>query len=274
MSTNHRVVAGVVPVRPRPEVIAWAASEAAARGVALDLVAAGRPTQVAESALGWAASLAAERQPGLVVCHRVVPGSAEQVLGEAAVGADLLVVGADDQSPLMEAISGSVPGALLSSAPCPLVVVPQDAEPVDGTAPVLVGVDTAEISRPALDHGFAAAARAGRPLQVVLCWSGPRDGVERRADRGEQQRALSIALSGYGERYSKVAVAELMVDADPIEELARRSRRAVLLVLGSRGRGRFASLAFGSVSRALIRRSRCPVAVLRPDLPVTTPLAS
>lgn len=274
MSTNRRIVAGVAPIRPRPEVIAWAATEAAARGAVLDLVAVGRSTQVAESALSWAASLASERQSGLTVRHRVVPGSAEQVLGEAAAGADLLVIGADDQSPFMEAISGSVPGALLNSAPCPLVVVPTDAVHPDATAPVLVGVDTAEGSRPALDHGFAAAARSGRPLHVVLCWTAPRDRTDRRTDRAEQHRALSIALSGYAEHYPDVPVTELVLDADPIEELARRSRRAALLVLGSRGRGRLASLAFGSVSRALIRRSHCPVAVLRPGVPVTTPLAS
>ena len=38
-----------------------------------------------------------------------------------------------------------------------------------------------------------------------------------------------------------------LLDGDPIEELGRRSRRAALLVLGSRGRGRLASMAFGSV---------------------------
>lgn len=272
-----RVVAGVSPFGPRPELVSWAAGEAASRGATLELVTAtparaetdpGSP--VARAALTWAATLAAQCQPGLAVVTGVVPGPPEQALRAAAAGADLLVVGADDQSAFVEAITGSVPGALLISAPCPMVVVPKDAEPADDAAPVLVGVDTAEGSWPALEYAFAAAARSGRTLSAVLCATTPRD----RDEHAERQHALSDALAWFTERYPGVPATDHIVDVDPTEELTRRSRRAALLVLGSRGRGRLASMAFGSVSRTLIRRGHCPVAVLGPGVPAIASAAS
>jgi nucleotide-binding universal stress UspA family protein len=264
----NRVIAGIPPTEPRSEMVIWAATEAAARGARLDLVTACPPPPgtdrngAAHAASAWAARLATEYQPDLRVIARLVQGPPEEVLRAEGVGADLLVIGADDQNPFMEAIVGSVPGALLTTAACPIVVVPKGAEPAPKAAPVLVGVDTAETSRAALDYAFASADRGGQPLDVVLCYTPPRDRVGRRASFADARRSLAEALSGFAEQYPNVAVTELFVDGDPIEELARRSRKAALLVLGSRGRGRLASMAFGSVSRSLIRRSHCPVAVL------------
>ena len=265
---TRRVVAGVSPFDARPELLAWAAAEAGARHAALELVSACPPRAGAEvvDAVRTSLAEAGRSVSGVEVRTRTVIGPAEHVLRAAADGADLLVVGADDHSPFVEAITGSVPGGLLTTSPCPLVVVPKDAAPVGPAAPVLVGVDTAEASRAALNYAFAAAARSGRDLHVVLCWTAPRERAERVLERAREHRALAISLAGYGERYPGVAVAELVVDDDPVTELTRRARRAALLVLGSRGRGRLASMAFGSVSRTLIRSSRCPVAVIRPDL--------
>jgi nucleotide-binding universal stress UspA family protein len=271
-----RIVAGVSPVEPRGEVVAWAGREADLRHAVLELVSAcplrGRagPAETTDG-LRWAETLAAASRPGLPVASRVVNGAPEQALRAEAVGAELLVVGGDDQSPFREAIVGSVPGALLTTAPCPMVVVPKGAEVDTGAdAPVLVGVDTAQTSSAALDYGFAAASRSRRGLHVVLCWTAPRERAERRAEHAEQRRALAVSLAGFGALYPDVAVAELLVDGDPVEELTRRSRRAALLVLGSRGRGRLASMAFGSVSRTLIRNSRCPVAVIGSQVPAAS----
>jgi nucleotide-binding universal stress UspA family protein len=268
----RRVVAGVSPFDARPEVLAWAAAEAEARHAALELVSACPARQAGDVVGAAVVRLAAARRsvalrhPGVEVRSRTAIGPAEHVLRAAADGADLLVVGADDHSPFVEAITGSVPGGLLTTSPCAMVVVPKDAAPAGPAAPVLVGVDTAETSRAALNYAFATAARTGRDLHVVLCWTAPRERAERVAERAREHRALSISLAGYGERYPDVAAAELVVDDDPVVELTRRARRAALLVLGSRGRGRLASMAFGSVSRTLIRSSRCPVAVIRPGL--------
>jgi nucleotide-binding universal stress UspA family protein len=260
--TDH-VVAGVSPLAPRPETVAWAAGEAMARGAVLEVVSAcpdrtPGDLDAAREALRQAVALAEERAPGVEVVTRVISGAPEPVLRAEATGAGLLVVGADDQGPLLEAITGSVPGGLLSTAPCPLVVVPKDAAPPGDAAPILVGVDCAESSRAVLDHAFSVAERSGRDLHVVHCWTAPRD--------PEEHRAIASCLAGYVEAYPSVVATDVEVEEDPVTELARRSRQAALLVLGSRGRGRLASMAFGSVSRTLIRRCRCPVVVLRADL--------
>jgi nucleotide-binding universal stress UspA family protein len=271
MTTRPRVVAGIAPLSPRPEVVAWAAAEAQARRAVLELVSVCPPRQ-ADSACAAASECLHEASRRLAAtCSeveavtRVIVGQPEHVLRAEATGADLLVVGADDHSPFVEAITGSVPGGLLTTAPCPMVVVPKDAVPAEHTAPILVGVDTADTSRAALEYGFAAADRSGRELHALLCWTAPRDRAERQAERDREHRALAVALAGYTERYPDVAVTEFLVDDDPVTELTRRARRAALLVLGSRGRGRLASMAFGSVSRTLIRSSRCPVTVARSE---------
>ncbi len=244
------VVAGVSPLRTRPEVVAWAATEAWQRSATLELVTVGttQPAGLAQQAI--------EHGPGLAVVTKIVAGPVEQALSDAAIGADLLVIGASSQSPFAEAITGSVPGALLTVAPCPVVVVPRNAEPAAGTAPIIVSVDSANTSLLVLEYAFAAAARSDHPLVALFCGS-----------------ALGNRIDGVAERYPGVPVTELRVDNDPIPELTRRSERAALLVLGSRGRGSLTSLAFGSVSRTLIRSSHCPVAVLGPGL-VVTDLAS
>ena len=51
---------------------------------------------------------------------------------------------------------------------------------------------------------------------------------------------------------------------DPREQLLELSKRAALVVVGSRGRGKVRSLLLGSVGVALVRHSACPVVIHRP----------
>jgi nucleotide-binding universal stress UspA family protein len=53
------------------------------------------------------------------------------------------------------------------------------------------------------------------------------------------------------------------VRGDPVVELLDHSEGASLLVVGSRGRGGFIGLVLGSVSRRILKRATCPVAVVR-----------
>ncbi len=269
---RRRVVTGVSSVDYRLPLVRWAADEAAARGAELRLVTAVPrraaperylPADTAEALrtaararLTQAAKEASVRRPDLFVTTEVVSGPPAEALHGAAAEADLLVVGADDQSPFAEAISGSVPGALLTTSPCPIAVVPQSELVVRADVPVLVALDGAGTSRAALAYAFAAADRSGRALVALHCV--PADGRDGMADP-EQARAL-LAFDAL---YPDVAVTEEVVEGDPANVLTDRSRDAALLVLGSRGRGRLASGLFGSVSRNLIRRSGCPVVVAR-----------
>ncbi len=162
------------------------------------------------------------------------------------------MVGADDASPFVEAISGSVPGELLTTTPCPLVVVPRQELTASASALVVVALDEPSASQAALAYAFAAASRSGRALAVVRC-----------VPSGGPAADDARALIGFGELYPDVTVSVEVIEAEPRDALVRVSRSAALLVLGSRGRGRLASGLFGSVSRHLIRRSVCPVVVAR-----------
>jgi nucleotide-binding universal stress UspA family protein len=52
------------------------------------------------------------------------------------------------------------------------------------------------------------------------------------------------------------------VVGDPVEELAKRSEAADLLLTGSRGYGPMRAVLLGSVSGRLVREADCPVIVV------------
>lgn len=277
------VVVGVSTFDSRRSLVAWAAAEAAARDAELRLTTA-RPAPAAPDRYlptdpAPAYRAAAEREltemaayvntgwPGLAVSTELAVGPPAGALRAAAEDADLLVVGADDASPFTEAISGSVPGDLLTTAPCPLAVVPLEPTALPASAPVVVALDEHGTAQSAVAYAFAAATRSGRPLTVLHCLPpGPRD----------TSSVVARALLGFRELYPDVVVTDEIVHGDPRYVLTEISRSAALLVLGSRGRGRLASGLFGSVSRHLIRHGGCPVVVARPqqDTPQHAALAS
>jgi nucleotide-binding universal stress UspA family protein len=156
----------------------------------------------------------------------------------------------------VEAIAGSVPGDLLTTAPCPLAVVPRREWTTPASTAVVVALDEIGTAQSALAFAFAAASRSKRALSVLRCL--PASGTERATD-DEQSRTVAA----FAELHPDIPVTTEVTSGDPTEALVAMSRTAALLVLGSRGRGRLASSLFGSVSRALIRRSGCPVVVAR-----------
>lgn len=256
----HRIITGV-STRDGRGPVRWAAGEASARHAELRLVTA-RPQPAAPdrhlptAALALLSELTAEvvaGWPDVAVTTDVVTGPPAAVLLAAAEEADLLVVGADDAGRFTEAISGSVPGDLLTTSPCPLAVVPRGEGTTPASAPVVVALDETTVSQAALAYGYATAARNGRPLTILRCV----------ATGHLAETAQARLLIAYGERYPEVTVSTDVVPDDPRHALVTASRRAALLVLGSRGRGRLASTLFGSVSRDLIRRSDCPIVIAR-----------
>jgi nucleotide-binding universal stress UspA family protein len=74
-----------------------------------------------------------EMHPDVQVVTRVVQGHPAQVLLDAAVGAQLLVVGTRGHGTLAGMLLGSVSQHCVQHAPCPVVVIPPDA-PQEGPA--------------------------------------------------------------------------------------------------------------------------------------------
>ncbi|MGY1673456.1 universal stress protein [Geodermatophilus sp. SYSU D00710] len=123
--------------------VRWAAEDAARRGTALHVVrcwgltTAPRPdtwepgyvpplTDWEESVRRAMVRLRAPALAGVAgldVHWQPVHGPAERVLTAASAGADLLVVGTRGRGELRELLLGSVAGAVLHAAHCPVVVV-------------------------------------------------------------------------------------------------------------------------------------------------------
>jgi nucleotide-binding universal stress UspA family protein len=83
------------------------------------------------------------------------------------------------------------------------------------------------------------------------------------AVEGDEARVLAEALAGWADKYPDVVVRQRLVRRGPRRALIDASRRAQLVVVGTRGRGGFAGLLLGSVSQALLHHAAGPVVVVR-----------
>ncbi|MEV6321253.1 universal stress protein [Nocardia sp. NPDC051787] len=178
-----------------------------------------------------------------------------------------MVVGTRERGTMRRALLGSVSAALARRAYCPLVVVREGAPltPEARKQPIIVGVDGTEISEPAIEAALQEASARGVPLLALHVWTGvelPAAGAELAADP-EKQIVLAESLAGWQECFPDVEIHREIVTDRPERCLLDRSERSQLLVVGSRGRGGFASMLFGSTSQALLLSVQCPIMIVR-----------
>jgi nucleotide-binding universal stress UspA family protein len=280
------IIVGLDGSKHAEDALRWAADEARRReaplhlvhAVDLDwLVAAAAISDVSanpstDEVLGAACSRLSMEFPDLRVTAQVTTGSPAHDLVKLSFGARELVVGGHGTSPSHVPL-GSVPSALASHAACPVVVVRPYAEQGQSSRPVVVGVDGSEVSARAIDFAMDHASRLGTPLVVLHAWWLEFvDGVivttvnSPEWLRARERIDLTVAesLAGRRERYPEVEVLTRTVSARPAAALIEASRDASLVVVGSRGRGGFAGLLLGSVSREVLMQAAAPVAVVRP----------
>jgi nucleotide-binding universal stress UspA family protein len=204
----------------------------------------------------------------------VTMGNPATALVEASELADMLVVGARGRGSVSSALLGSVSAVVAREAQCPVVVV-RGAEPApDAVLPVLVGVDGTRASSAALELAFRMASVRRAPLTLLHATRDPREREAAVAGLGshaakvdldeDQQQLVAEAVTGLCEKFPDVLVTETYVRGDPVRALVATSRGASLVVVGSRGRRLLTSSLLGSVSRGVVERAACPVAVARP----------
>jgi len=211
--------------------------------------------------------------PELRTAAHSVTGFAPTTLIAASKLAGMLVMGSHGRSAIPGALTGSVSQQVAIHSSCPVVVVRENSNPDAALAgDVVVGVDGSEASEPALGYGFAyAASTGGRLIAVHTWWWEPLEGTSLGEPwmgdwteiAGQEATVVSESLAGWTEKYPDVRVRSHVVRGDPVVELLDQSRGASLLVVGSRGRGGFIGLLLGSVSRRVLKRATCPVAVVR-----------
>lgn len=134
---------------------------------------------------------------------------------------------------------------------------------------VVVGVDGSAPSKEALSWAARYARLAGEPLHVLVAWRLPPSyGWEGPypADWDPEAEAKAAGESAVrevlgGEERSTFSLE--VVEGHPARVLTDASKRAVLVVVGSRGRGEFAGMLLGSVSEFLTAHAHCPVVVVR-----------
>lgn len=284
------VVVGVDGSDGALETARWAADEAARRRARIRLVHAfGWTTEVVAGhpALGeqrrdvlldharrhlvTAAAAVAGRAPDVPVEHELVVGHPIAVLVGESRGAELLVIGDRGLGRIGGLLLGSVAVALASHGACPVVVVRGAELEPPSSAPVVVGIDGSEVSERALAFAYEEAALCGAPLVAVHTWldlvCDPAAGllVDWAAVEAEEHAALGERLAGWARTHPDVPVRRVVTRDGPALALLTEAEGARLVVVGSRGRGGFAGLLLGSVSHAVLHRSPCPVAVVRPE---------
>ncbi|MEV2241585.1 universal stress protein [Micromonospora sp. NPDC049891] len=145
--------------------------------------------------------------------------------------------------------------------------------------PVVVGVDGSPPSLVAAEHAAQAAAWRSRPLHLVHGYLHPLGygvpinpyevGVPAASEDG--RKMLEQAAAELVDRWPGLTVEVRQVAGGPGATLVEESRRAELVVVGSRGLGGFAGLLLGSVGTQVAAHGHCPVLVIRPpDRPIPT----
>ena len=134
------------------------------------------------------------------------------------------------------------------------------------TAPVIVGIDGSEESKPALRWAVEYAQMSGAPLHALMAWDLPvsygMPAIYDDVDFGEQAET-TIAETVAAVVGDSVTVTHRVERGHPAAVLVAASEQARLLVVGSHGHGGFAASLLGSVSQQCIHHAHCPVVVVR-----------
>lgn len=206
-------------------------------------------------------------------------GGAPAALTSLSSDAQLVVVGHRGTGKFRGTRVGSVAFAVCTHAKCPVVVVRDTLGPFPGgERPSVVGVDGSPASDIALDQAAAWSDSSQSPLRIVVAWKRPlarpwstdlpdEDG-ETHEDAGSRaaRRASQIAeraVTRVHTMHPDVRTEHMIGEGRPAEVIVEAAEDASLIIVGARGRGDFASLLLGSVSREVIQHAHCPVYVVR-----------
>jgi nucleotide-binding universal stress UspA family protein len=198
----------------------------------------------------------------------VAKGASEVLLSEAQHAA-VVVIGHRRLGRLHRAVSRSTGAATSTRASCPLIVVGERASRSLSGMRVIVGIDGSDSGR-AAEFAFSEARRLGVGLTAAHAWSpdvadlsslvDPTAGREDLEIRS--RRLLDHVIDPISTAFPDVDVRKYVAAGSAPELLDKLSMNAMLLVVGSRGLNSVSALLFGSVSRTMITRAHCPLAVV------------
>ncbi|MGK2933266.1 MAG: universal stress protein [Solirubrobacterales bacterium] len=153
---------------------------------------------------------------------------------------------------------------ILAGTKCPVAVAPPASQALRGFSKICVAVNGTDASDRALDQAASMAHSLGVTLRIVSVLGsthGSGKVPRSKLGKGRIDRATAI-LEDAARRVPPGVNIELEgLVGDPAEQLGRYSDGLDLMVVGSRGYGRFGRKLGRSVSSYLMEHARCPVLV-------------
>jgi nucleotide-binding universal stress UspA family protein len=187
----------------------------------------------------------------------------------AAASSDLLVLGPRGVNPLRDFILGSTAERMARMIESPMLVVKQDPQiPYEN---VLVPVDFSDYSAPALQ--FAAKLAPSATLHVFHALDCPLQGILRSAGITDEGIAAYCdelhreANANMAELTAGLPERTVLATVQPGDARAAINERAAtnnctLIVMGKQGRSWLSEHIVGSVTRVVLERATCDVAVV------------
>ncbi|CAG7623179.1 universal stress protein [Rhodococcus opacus] len=292
MAADRPIVVGTDGSPSALQAVSWAAKEAALRNAPLTVLTTmlrpgvyGAPVGLpanffeeeeleAKKRLARAAEVAADAVPGHSLEIHTVLGTETPAgeLVERSKTARMVVVGANRQGIIERMFLGSVSSAVATHAHCPVAVIHglPDTDITALAGPVVVGVDGSAHTEPAIAMAFEEAELRHTELVAVHAWSDVNipfafedgDPVWMQIVKDETAQ-LSESLVGHAEKCPGVTIRPVVVMDQPAHSLREQAENAQLLVVGSRGRGGFASMLLGSTTRTLMNSVNRPLLIVR-----------
>ena len=282
------VVVGIDGSAAADRALDWAATQAAADGRVLVLVAAATPP--ATDATGWLAlhgidhsgvraqlkeglramlrhadARVRETHPDLEIHHEARLADPRDALLDVAADADLLVVGSRGLGKVRRLFLGSVAAAVAKHAGCPTAVVRESRDGADG---VLVGVAGDAGDAAVVDLAFRVAAARELPLTLFhSVWDvvGVDEGRDVAPDvpgYDDQWAVLHAAADSIAERYPDVEVRHRLSRGFADERLLNASRKAEVVVMGHQRQPLLTDLVYGSAAPHVLEGAPCSVVVV------------
>jgi nucleotide-binding universal stress UspA family protein len=191
-------------------------------------------------------------------------GATALVKAAEEVEADAIVVGHKGRSAWSEASIGSVVGRILHQSDRPVIVTNPEVSPALISGPVVVALATFEPDGGALAWAAGFASDRGIPLALLhVVEPLPYVGRTHAVDLGPIHELGKGSLEGLvrtiSSDYPGIDVSGEMSAGDPVVHLAEASRRASLVVVGSRRLGDARGYTIGSIAHHLPALAACPV---------------
>jgi nucleotide-binding universal stress UspA family protein len=283
---RQRLVVGFDGSESSRSAMEWAAAEAETRGASVRVISSYFVQPVIEFGSGASGSVANTTETGVWCLNRLRTATAKVFDGHPGVeydaeavrqspaaallagakSADLVVVGSSGAGMITRFLLGSVSGSLLASSPCPVVVVPAALNAP--TSRIVVGTDGSEHADHAVRWAADEADRRRAELVVAHIWKYSYHltigGLDRADDFTPVDAELILDKSVEAARsVSGGDVRGELIEGNEADTLLELSTTADLLVLGSRGRGGFRAMLFGSIASAAATHSSCPTVLIR-----------